>query len=111
MSSNCSSKKEIIISNVEKVESVLTFFKGTQKDQFDKARHSVNIYEANKMYADDTEDLITTVNEIISILEKEEPYSEIHTLPELRDRLNNILEEQYEKKSKPILCTASTYES
>lgn len=98
-----SSKKEIIISNVEKVESVLTFFKGTQKDQFDKARRSVEIYEANKMYADDTEDLITTVNEMTCILEKEEPYSDIHNLPELRDKLNNILEEQYERKSKPIL--------
>ena len=36
-------------------------------------------------------------------MELEEPYSEIPKLPGLRDNLNNILTEMYDKKSVPII--------
>ena len=100
---NVSNNRQILESNMEKVSTVLDFFKGKQKENFDNARKAVMFYEDNKDYADEIDELKDAVRAITSILELEEPYSEIPKLPGLRDNLNNILTEMYDKKSVPII--------
>ena len=100
---NVSNNRQILESNMEKVSTVLDFFKGKQKENFDNARKAVMFYEDNKDYADEIDELKDAVRAITNILELEEPYSEIPKLPGLRDNLNNILTEMYDKKSVPII--------
>lgn len=98
-----SEKKDEIIDIAPKIESLLDFFKGMQRDQFDEARKTLLIYDKNKDYADNTDELQEVVNKIVSILTNKEPYSNIHELPTLRHDLINILGKMYDVKSAPII--------
>lgn len=86
-----------------KIEMLLDFFDGIQKEQFDEARRILTIYDNNKDYADKTYELTNVVDKMVSILTSEEPYSEIHELPTLRKDLIDILTNMYEIKSEPII--------
>ncbi|MBQ8234610.1 MAG: BREX system P-loop protein BrxC [Bacilli bacterium] len=79
--SNC---KTELVSLAPKIEMVLDFFDGTQKEQFDEARKTLEIYDNNKDFADKTDELNSVVEKITNILTSEEPYSEIHNLPMYR---------------------------
>ena len=98
--SNC---KTELVSLAPKIEMVLDFFDGTQKEQFDEARRIITIYDNNKDYADKNDELTNVVDKIVSILTATEPYSEIHELPTLRKDLIDILTNMYEVKSAPII--------
>ena len=98
--SNC---KTELVSLAPKIEMVLDFFDGTQKEQFDEARRIITIYDNNKDYADKNEELTNVVDKMVSILTANEPYSEIHKLPTLRKDLIDILTNMYEVKSAPII--------
>ena len=98
-----SESKTLIESNMDKIKSIIDFFKGPQKKQFDDAKHSVIIYEDNKQFAGNDESLISAVKAITDILTMEEPFSNIHELPHLRENLNNILAEMYDKRSIPVV--------
>lgn len=98
--SNC---KGILEELSPKIEMVLDFFDGTQKEQFDEARKIITIYDNNKDYADKTEELSNVVDKIVSILTSSEPYSEIHELPTLRKDLIDLLTQMYDVKSEPII--------
>ncbi|MEG1008618.1 MAG: hypothetical protein RSF67_02150, partial [Clostridia bacterium] len=98
-----STMKDELIELSEKYEPLLDFYNGNQKDQFDKARESLLIYDNNKDYADNTTELSDVVNKLVEILTKEEPYSDIPELPILRQELMNILGEMYNKKLEPII--------
>lgn len=96
------SKDEFIILAPE-IEMVLDFFDGTQKEQFDEARKILTIYDNNKDYADKTPELVSVVDEMVSILTSKAPYSDIHKLPTLRKNLIDILSNMYETKAEPII--------
>lgn len=98
--SNC---KDELTTLAPKIEMVLDFFDGTQKDQFDEAKRIITIYDNNKDYADKTDELTNVVDKMVSILTSSEPYSEIHKLPTLRKDLIDILTNMYEVKSEPII--------
>ena len=98
-----SDSKDEFIALAPKIEMVLDFFDGTQKEQFDEARKMITIYDNNKDYADKTEELTTVVEKMVSILKSKEPYSEIHELPTLRKDLIDILTNIYDVKSEPII--------
>lgn len=98
-----SENKTLIESNMDKIKSIIDFFKGPQKKQFDDAKHSVIVYEDNKQFAGNDESLISAVKAITDILTMEEPFSNIHELPHLRENLNNILAEMYDKRSIPVV--------
>ena len=87
-----------------KIEMVLDFFDGTQKEQFDEARKILTIYDNNKDFADKTDELNNVVENLTNILTSKEPYSEIHNLPMLRKELIDILGRMYETKSEPIIA-------
>lgn len=98
-----SNQKDNLIEMSSKIEMVLDFFKGTQKEQFDEARKTLLVYINNKDFIDYAEDLINVIDKMTLIMENEEPYSDIHKLPILRKELIDILGEMYNLKSAPII--------
>ena len=102
-----SSQKEQIKENMELIKEIIEFFKGSQKTNFDQARISVEIYDNNKDYADESTELTEAVKNITDILYMEEPYGEIYKLPNLRSTLNDILIKMYDKKAEPIKANAN----
>ncbi len=102
-----SNRKDEIAEITPKIETISEFFKGSQKEQFDKVRDTIITYENNKDYVDNTQELKDVVGKILDILKAEEPYSSIHELPTLRSELISILVDMYEKKSAPIIEMAT----
>lgn len=98
--SNC---KDELTTLAPKIEMVLDFFDGTQKEQFDEAKKIITIYDNNKDFADKSDELTSVVDKMVSILTSSEPYSEIHELPTLRKDLIDILTNMYETKAEPII--------
>lgn len=98
-----SDNKDTLITLAPKIEMVLDFFDGTQKEQFDEAKKIIMMYDNNKDYVDKNDELISVSGEIVSILRSKEPYSKIHELPLLRKKLIELLVNMYEEKSKPII--------
>ena len=98
-----STEKDNLVEMSSKIEMVLDFFKGTQKEQFDEARKVLLIYDNNKDYVDKNEELTKVIDKMVSIMESEEPYSNIHELPTLRKDLIDILSKMYDVKSAPII--------
>ncbi len=96
-------KKDKISEISTKIESILNFFNGMQKEKFDEARKIILIYDNNKDFADNTEELKNVADQITGILKNPEPYDEIHKLPLLRHELIEILNKMYDLKSKPII--------
>lgn len=96
-------KKDKISETSTKIESILNFFNGMQKEKFDEARKIILIYDNNKDFADNTEELKNVADQITGILKNPEPYDEIHKLPLLRHELIEILNKMYDLKSKPII--------
>lgn len=96
-------KKDKISEISTKIESILNFFNGIQKEKFDEARKIILIYDNNKDFADNTEELKNVTDQITGILKNPEPYDEIHKLPLLRHELIEILNKMYDLKSKPII--------
>lgn len=95
-------KTELILL-APKLEMILDFFEGTQKEQFDETRRIITVYDNNKDYTDKNDELTNVVDKIISILTSNEPYSKIHELPTLRKELIDILTNMYDVKSEPII--------
>lgn len=102
-----SNRKDEIAEITPKIDTISEFFKGSQKEQFDKVRDTIITYENNKDYVDNTQELKDVVGKILDILKAEEPYSSIHELPTLRTDLISILVDMYEKKSAPIIEMAN----
>lgn len=102
-----SNRKDEIAEITPKIDTISEFFKGSQKEQFDKVRDTIITYENNKDYVDNTQELKNVVGKILDILKAEEPYSSIHELPTLRSDLISILVDMYEKKSAPIIEMAN----
>lgn len=96
-------KKDEINNITPKLDLLLEFFNGTQKEQFDETRKILIIYDNNKDYSDANNELSEVVDNITSILCASEPYSEIHKLPTLRKELIDLLGTMYDAKSAPII--------
>ena len=96
-------KKDELIEMSEKIESIFEFFNGMQKVQFDEARKTLEIYDNNRDYIDDSTELKEVVLKMTTILSSKEPYSEIHELPMLRTSLIELLGKMYDVKSIPII--------
>ncbi len=85
----------------EDLESILSFFGGTQKDIFRRAYEVTDLYNDNKNYIDNSE-LMEMANSIKRIIEMHNPFSNIHELPELYNNFNNLHQSILEKEAEPI---------
>lgn len=98
-----SQSKDEFMKIAPEIEMLLDFFSGIQKEQFADARQTLIIYDNNKDYTDKTTELVSVVDELVSILTSKEPYSDIYKLPTLRKNLIDILMSMYEAKAEPII--------
>lgn len=89
-----------LLDYAEDVEDVKEFFKNKRKI-FDEALVQIDNFKQSETYVTDT-DAINTIEEMIEIVSRQKPYSEIYKLPELRMRFINIFVELLEKKSELV---------
>ena len=92
--------KDELLDYEEDVFDVKKFFKN-QVAQFDDATEKLDIYEKNRTYVTDRE-TIAKINEVQDIIKAEEPYSQIHRLPNLIDEFITRFGKLLEKECKPV---------
>lgn len=83
-----------------KLEKIKGFFEN-QKIYFDRAVDTINLYTKNETYIVN-EKMVEKIEELKAIVDAEEPYSNIHRIPGLREEFNNIFTDLLEEKSKPV---------
>jgi energy-coupling factor transporter ATP-binding protein EcfA2 len=83
-------------------EPIRSFFKGEQKQIFDRAIRLMNIYEDSKTYIAD-EKLEENVHTIENILNQQEPYNNIPKLPELLETFMNLYNAILDTQEAPVL--------
>ena len=80
---------------------VIKNFFENQRAIFERGCNRIDIYEQNKSFILD-DNAKGIVDELQSIVTLESPYSEIHRIPDLCQRFDNILIHVLEKESEPI---------
>ena len=100
-------KKNDILSMFGNISYIKEFFgdnnKGRQKEFFDRAVSAIKIYDNNKMYLSDSNEVNATYELIVGILKSEEPYKDLPKLNLITKDLINQLGEKYEEICKPTL--------
>lgn len=91
-------------------EPIRSFFKGEQKQIFDRAIRLMNIYEDSKTYIAD-EKLEENVRAIEDILNQQEPYNNIPKLPELLETFMNLYNEILDAQEAPVLAAIDEAEN
>ena len=95
------SKKEDFLDFAEDFDSVKNFLEGGQREIFDKAIDLMKIYDDSKTFIVD-ENIEKIVTDIKSILNKDNPYSEIYKLPDLRNKFTDLYGELLNKMQEPV---------
>jgi len=95
------SERDNLLDYVEDVSDVKKFFSGGQREIFEKSLGTIDIFNASRIYIMDN-DTIKLVEEISKITKLPSPYSEIHKLPELRERFNIAYLDILDKECEPI---------
>ncbi|TDQ04055.1 hypothetical protein C7957_102150 [Halanaerobium saccharolyticum] len=84
-----------------KLDTIFGFFEN-QKKHFDGALYALKLYEKNKTYIEN-EKLINIAEKLNSIVNSENPYDKIKSIPDLRKKFNNIfVNDILDKRSKPV---------
>lgn len=89
----------------EEYQPIKSFFKGEQKNIWDKTQHYISIYNESKNYilSEEIEEIVEDMKNIVNMTR---PYNKIKDLPELNDRFldiyNNILDEELEPVKEEI---------
>jgi len=84
-----------------KLDRIFGFFEN-QRKHFDRALETLRLYGKNKTYIEN-EKLINTAEELNSIVNSENPYGQIHSIPDLRDKFNKIfVGDILDQRSKPV---------
>jgi len=87
-----------------KLDRIFGFFEN-QKKHFDRALKTLKLYEKNKNYIENQK-LIEIAEELQSIVNSEKPYSEIQSIPDLRDKFNKIfVGDILNQRSEPVKAT------
>lgn len=80
---------------------VKRFFDSNQKDFFDKAVHKITLFKSNKTYVLDRE-VIDLINQMQTVVGSNNPYSEIHKLPNLIDKFVDKFADLLEDECIPV---------
>lgn len=95
-------QKDAYLDFAEDFEPVNAFFGGEQREIFTRALDMLAIYEDSKTYIVD-QMLEEAVAGMRAIVRKEQPYSEIHKLPELRKKFMDAYDRVLEAEMGPVL--------
>ena len=102
-----SNKKNDILDIFDKISYIKEFFgennKGRQKEFFDKAVRTLKIYDNNKSFLSESDDLKATYELIVSILKSENPYKDLPKLNLITNDLVVQLGKKYEEICEPTL--------
>lgn len=102
-----SNKKEDILNAFKKITYIKEFFgednNGRQKEFFDRAVNAIKIYDNNKMYLSDSNDINATYDVILSILKDDNPYKDLPKLNLITKDLINLLGKKYEEICEPAI--------
>lgn len=97
-----SAKKEDLLNMAEDYEPVKKFFGGQQKSIFYNAVRQMDIFESSKTFIvnDEVEGYVSQIN---TILNKSEPYNEMHKLPDLIEKYLTAYNAELDKHMEPAL--------
>ena len=95
-------QKDAYLDFAEDYEPIQSFFGGEQFEIFTRALDMLAIYEDSKTYIVDPA-LEEAVAGMRAIVRREQPYSEIHKLPELRKKFMDAYEKVLETETAPVL--------
>jgi hypothetical protein len=95
-------RQENLLDFAEDFEPIHAFFGGEQKNIFDKALRQMKIYDESKDFISNP-DLDNVVTAIRNILQMQQPYKEIHKLPELLEQFGLLYVDILEKAQEPVL--------
>jgi len=98
-----------ILDYYEDLDRLFGFFKN-QKETFDKAIKTTQIYDKNKYYLTEYPQLTEYINQINEILDKKEPYRFIPELPELYGKFNTEYDKITQKLKKETLQQLTQYQ-
>ncbi len=97
-----SRRRDDFLDLAEDYEPVRAFFRGEQREIFQRAVDMLAIYDDSKTYIVDAA-LEDTAAQMRSIVRKEKPYSDIHKLPELRKKYTAAYMKILKAESAPAL--------
>lgn len=97
-----SRRRDEFLDLAEDYEPVQAFFQGEQREIFQRAVDMLAIYDDSKTYIVDAV-LEDTVAQMRAILRKEQPYSDIPKLPELRQKYTAAYMKVLQAESAPVL--------
>lgn len=97
-------KRDTFFDFAEDYEPVKAFYNGEQKSIFEKALFSMGIYDDSKTFIvdDKVEGIVSLVKEILF---KDQPYKEIHKLPDLIDKFNDAYLNILNTMEAPVLAS------
>jgi len=94
-------KNDQLLESGQKLKKIVGFFEN-QQDFFDAALKTIELYDKNETYIVNDE-MVKIVDDLKDIVSADEPYSEIHRIPALRTKFNNIFVQGIlVEKSKPV---------
>lgn len=99
-----------ILDYYEDLERLFGFFKN-QKEPFDKAIKTTQIYEKNRYYLTEYPQLAEYINQINEILNKKEPYRFIPELPELYGKFNTEYDKITQQLKKETIKQLTQYQT
>lgn len=94
-------KRDDFLDLSEDYEPVKTFFKGDQRNIFDKAIKLMAIYNDSKTFIVN-EEIEKIVKDVNGILKKASPFSDIHKLPSMLESFQAVYTDFLEQMAKPV---------
>ena len=85
----------------EDYQPIKSFFKGEQKNIWEKTQHYISIYKESKSYILN-EEIEEMIEEMKTILFMSSPYNRIKDLPELNNRFLNLYSDILDKELEPV---------
>lgn len=93
--------KDDILDDFNDLGPLVEFFNGTQKNIYVDALNIIQIYDENKNFLDNQDELIEIYNQILEITQQTKPYRQISKLPNLIANFNEIYDNILTKKKNP----------
>ncbi len=86
---------------MENYNPIKSFFKGSQKEIWDKTQHYISIYDESKSYIVN-EEIEKIVQEMKNIISMTSPYRKIKDLPQLNDQFMDLYNDILDKQLEPV---------
>ena len=93
--------RDDLLDSAEDTAPVFDFFRGEQKNIFEKALKYIKIFDNSKTYVREQE-IIDLVGKIEAVVKMNTPFGQIHTLPEMMDKFISLYGTLLDKEAKEM---------